>query len=54
MRRLTRRFMRDEKGATVIEYALIVSLLSIVVAAAATALGTQLYNLIGTATTSIH
>lgn len=36
------RFLRDERGATAIEYALIASIISIVIAGAATSIGTSL------------
>jgi Flp pilus assembly pilin Flp len=54
MRRLMRRYLADQRGATALEYALLVSLLSIVIAAAITALGVKMYNLIGTATAAFH
>ena len=54
MRRLIHRYLADEKGATAIEYALLASLLAIVIAAAVTALGVQMYNLIGTSTAALH
>ncbi|HLL27474.1 MAG TPA: Flp family type IVb pilin [Xanthobacteraceae bacterium] len=37
-----KRFFRDQSGATAIEYALIASCISIVIAAAATNIGTKL------------
>jgi pilus assembly protein Flp/PilA len=54
MRRLISRFVRDQRGATAIEYALLASLLAIVIAAAITALGVKMYNLIGTTTAALH
>jgi pilus assembly protein Flp/PilA len=36
------RFLRDERGATAIEYALIASVISIVIAGAATSIGSSL------------
>ena len=39
MRRLVERFLRDESGATAIEYALVASLISIAIVAGATAIG---------------
>jgi len=44
---LLKRFLRDQTGATAIEYGLIVALLSMVVCGAITALGGQLYNIMG-------
>jgi Flp pilus assembly pilin Flp len=54
MQNLLIRFMADRRGATAIEYALIATFLSIVVAAAVTALGQQMYALLGNATAAIH
>ncbi len=54
MQSLIIRFLRDRRGATTVEYALIVTFLSIVVAAAVTALGKQMYALLGNATAAIH
>ena len=54
MRRLINRYIADDRGATAIEYALLVSLLAIVISAAATALGVKMYNLIGTAAAALH
>ncbi len=39
-----RRFLNDQTGATAIEYGLIAALLAVVIAGAATALGTKLYT----------
>jgi pilus assembly protein Flp/PilA len=39
-----RRFLADERGATAIEYALISTLIAIVIVASLTAVGTQLQN----------
>ncbi len=54
MRTLIKRFLTDRSGATAIEYALIISFLSIIVAAAITALGTKMYGVIGNATSALH
>ena len=54
MRRLIKRFMADQSGATAVEYALIVTFLSIVVATAITSLGRQLFTLLLTTTQAIH
>lgn len=45
--RLIRSFLCDESGATVIEYALIGSLISIAIISGATALGNGIGNLFG-------
>jgi pilus assembly protein Flp/PilA len=50
---LLRRFIANRNGATAVEYALIATLLSVVVAAAITALGGRLFTLIGTATNAV-
>jgi pilus assembly protein Flp/PilA len=42
MKNLVSRFVRDESGATAIEYGLIAALISVVIIAAVTALGTSL------------
>ena len=42
MRSLLRRFVRDEAGATAIEYGLIASLIGVAIIAGAAALGTSL------------
>lgn len=39
---VARRFLRDEEGATAIEYGLIAALISVVIIAAVSAIGTQL------------
>jgi Flp pilus assembly pilin Flp len=51
---MLKRFLKDRRGATALEYALLVTFLSIVVASAVTALGTQLYAVIGTAATAAY
>jgi pilus assembly protein Flp/PilA len=48
MLRLTKQFVRDESGATAIEYGLIAALIAVVIITAVTAVGT---NLSGTFTT---
>ena len=40
----TRRFMRDESGATAIEYGLIAALIAVAIIGAVTIAGTQVYN----------
>jgi pilus assembly protein Flp/PilA len=42
MRALVFRFLRDETGATAIEYAIIASMIALVIVGAVTALGTNL------------
>jgi pilus assembly protein Flp/PilA len=42
MLKLHRRFLRDESAATAIEYALIASLIALVIVTAVTAIGTKL------------
>jgi pilus assembly protein Flp/PilA len=48
MKRLTQSFLRDESGATAIEYGLIAALIAVVIITAVTTVGT---NLTGTFTT---
>lgn len=42
MKSLLKSFMRDESGATAIEYGLIASLIAVVIISAATSLGTKI------------
>jgi pilus assembly protein Flp/PilA len=42
MLRLTKKFLRDESGATAIEYGLIAALIAVVIITAVTAVGTNL------------
>ena len=42
MRKLIKRFHRDEEGATMVEYGLLVGLIALVVALAASVLGTDI------------
>ncbi len=42
MSNVIKRFLRDESGATAIEYGLIVALIAVVIIAAVTTVGTQL------------
>lgn len=46
-------FLRDEEGATAIEYGLIAALISVAAIGAMTALGTQLTTLFTTVQTSL-
>lgn len=47
------RFIKEEEGATAIEYGLIAALISVAAIGAMTALGTQLSTLFGTVQTSL-
>ena len=50
---LVKRFLRDESGATAIEYGLIVALIAVVIITAVTTIGTHLktaFTSVGTAT----
>jgi pilus assembly protein Flp/PilA len=46
-------FLKDEKGATAVEYGLIVALISVAAIAAMTGLGSQLSTLFTTISTTI-
>lgn len=48
MKTLVTRFMKDESGATAIEYGLIASLIGVAIIAGATTLGTKLNAAFGT------
>ena len=50
---LVSRFVRDESGATAIEYGLIAALIAVVVIGAVTAVGTQLSTTFSTVSTNI-
>lgn len=55
--RFISKLLRDENGATAIEYGLIAALISVVIIAAVTIVGTQLsavFNSIGTALTNAN
>ncbi len=41
------KFLRDEEGATAIEYALIAALIAVVIAAALSPIGTQIQTIFG-------
>jgi pilus assembly protein Flp/PilA len=47
MSKFVTRFLKDESGATAIEYGLIAALIAVVLIAAVTSLGTKLSNLFG-------
>ena len=52
MSKFVTRFMKDESGATAIEYGLIAALIAVVIIGGATALGTKVgntFNQVGTA-----
>ena len=50
---LLSRFVRDESGATAIEYGLIASLIAVAIIAGATALGTSLNSTFNTLSTDM-
>ena len=54
MKSLVSRFIRDESGATAIEYGLIVALIAVVIISAVTTLGTNLNTSLSTAGSAIH
>jgi len=53
MLKQVKRFMRDEEGATAIEYGLIVGLIAVVLIAAFTLLGGNLSTLFNAASTAV-
>ncbi len=48
------RFVRDESGATAIEYGLIAALIAVVIIGALTAIGTNLSTKLSTVATNLH
>ena len=54
MKTLVSRFVKDESGATAIEYGLIVALIAVVIISAVTTLGTKLNSSLSTAGSAIH
>ena len=54
MSKFVTRLMKDESGATAIEYGLIVALIAVVIIAAVTTLGTNLNKSLSTAGSAIH
>lgn len=50
---LVKQFLKDESGATAIEYGLIAALISVVIIAAATAMGDALFDTFNTITTQL-
>lgn len=53
MQNLLARFVKDESGATAIEYGLIAALIAVVIIGAAQALGTQIKTTFTTVTTEM-
>ena len=54
MTKFLTRFLKDESGATAIEYGLIAALISVVIIGALTALGTSLNTKFGAVSTALH
>jgi pilus assembly protein Flp/PilA len=54
MSKFVTRFMKDESGATAIEYGLIVALIAVVIISAVTTLGTNLNTGLSKAGSAIH
>jgi len=54
MNKLISRFVRDESGATAIEYGLIAALISVVIIGALGALGTNLNTKFTAVSTALH
>ena len=54
MSKIFARFMKDESGATAIEYGLIAALISVALIAGATTLGTSLNNTFGALSTKLN
>jgi pilus assembly protein Flp/PilA len=53
MSKFVTRFMKDESGATAIEYGLIVALIAVVIITAVTAIGTNLSSTFNNVATSV-
>jgi len=53
MKTIFQRFVKDESGATAIEYGLIASLIAVAIIAGATALGTKLNSTFNTLSTKM-
>jgi pilus assembly protein Flp/PilA len=53
MKKIVERFLKDEAGATAIEYGLIASLIAIAIVAAARGLGSQVGTTFNTVTTTL-
>ena len=54
MSKFLTRFLRDESGATAIEYGLIAALISVVIIGALTTLGTSLNTDFNSVSTALH
>ncbi len=54
MTKFAQRFLKDESGATAIEYGLIVALIAVVIIGAVTTLGTNLNTSLSKAGNAIH
>jgi pilus assembly protein Flp/PilA len=54
MSKFVSRFMKDESGATAIEYGLIAALIAVVIIGAVTTLGTTLSTKFNTLSTAVH
>ncbi|HEX3919633.1 MAG TPA: Flp family type IVb pilin [Caulobacteraceae bacterium] len=54
MKSFVTRFLKDQSGATAIEYGLIVALIAVVIIGAVTTLGTNLNTSLSTAGAAIH
>jgi pilus assembly protein Flp/PilA len=54
MKHLFARFVRDESGATAIEYGLIAALIAVVIIGTLQAIGTNLSTKLNTVATSLH
>jgi len=54
MQNLFTRFVRDESGATAIEYGLIAALIAVVIIGALQVIGTNLNNVMTTVAGSLH
>jgi pilus assembly protein Flp/PilA len=54
MQRFLSRLVRDQSGATAIEYGLIVALIAVVIIGAVTALGTNVNTSLSTAGSAVH
>ena len=54
MNNLFSRFVRDESGATAIEYGLIAALIAVVIIGTLTAIGTNLSTKFNSVATSLH
>lgn len=51
---ILRKFLKDESGATAIEYGLIAALIAVVIITAVTAVGTQLSSTFNNISTSVR